>query len=321
MWNNNPAMDMLLAMNLVGEIAHRGSFAAAAEALHLSPPSVSRIVSELETDLGVRLFNRTTRQIALTEAGERFLRRSSTIVEEIAALREETRAQHGQPRGQLRVSCVNGFGNMLLAPAIPRFLDMYPQVRVDLEISNRLVDLVHEHVDVAIRVGTGKGGVDSSLVARRIFAQKLIFVATPDYIARHGAPQSLDDLAGHRVVKQVTGTWGRVNHLRHGGETVEYSAPDDFVLNSPIAARNAALAGYGLWLGTDYFVAEDLAEGRLVRLLPDYETVDQPILAVYVHRTHVPAKIRVFLDYLAEVFARRRAEQARRAPGPATKPR
>ena len=300
-------MDMLLAMKVVGEIAHRGSFASAAAALNLSPPSVSRIVSDLEADLGVRLFNRTTRKIALTDAGSQFLRRSSAIIEEVAALREESRARHDEPRGQLRVSCVNGVGNVLLAPAIPGFLDTYNRVRVDLEISNRLVDLVHEHVDVAIRVGTGKGVVDSSLKARRIFSQKLIFVAAPDYLADHGRPETLEDLARHRVIKQVTGTWGRVNYLRRGDTTVEYSAPDNFVLNSPIAARNAALAGYGLWLGTDYFVADDIADGRLVRLLPDYETMEQPILAVYVHRTHLPAKIRVFVDYLVEVFGRRRA--------------
>jgi DNA-binding transcriptional LysR family regulator len=105
-----------------------------------------------------------------------------------------------------------------------------------------------------------------------------------------------------------------VNYLRHGDETVEYSAPDDFVLNSPIAARNTTLTGYGLWLGPDYFVAEDLAAGRLVRVLPDYATVDQPILAVFAHRTHVPAKIRVFSDYLVEVFSRR-ADLTRQAVG------
>jgi len=301
-------MDMLLAMKVVGEIAHCGSFAGAAAALNLSPPSISRIVSEVEADLGVRLFNRTTRQIALTDAGSQFLRRSSIILEEIDALREESRARHGEPRGQLRVSCVNGVGNVLLAPAIPGFLDAYPNVSVDLEVSNRLVELVHEHVDVAIRVATGKGAADSSLVARRIFAQTLIFVAAPDYIATRGTPRTLEDLDRHRVIKQVTGTWGRVNYLRHGSETVEYSAPDTFVLNSPIAARNAALAGYGLWLGADYFVADDLTEGRLVRVLPDYETFEQPILAAYVHRTYTPAKIRVFVDYLVEVFGRRRSE-------------
>lgn len=294
---------MLLAMKLVGEIAHHGSFAAAAQALKLSPPSVSRIVSELEADLAVRLFNRTTRRVALTEAGEQFVRRSTAITDEVAALREEVRAEHDLPRGTLRISCVNGVGNMLLAPAVPGFLDRYPRVKVDLEISNRLVDLVHEHVDVAVRVGTGKGLVDSSLVARKVFQQKLIFVATPGYVERNGHPHTLDDLAGHRVIRQVTGTWGRVNHLSRNGQMFEYSAPDHFVLDSPIAARNAALTGYGIWLGTDYFVAGDLEAGRLVRLLPDYETVEQPILAVFAHRTHVPAKIRVFVDYLVDVFA------------------
>jgi LysR family transcriptional regulator for bpeEF and oprC len=297
-------MDFLLAMRVVDAVGRHGGFAAAGRALKLSTPSVSRMVSEMEEHLGVRLFNRTTRRVSPTDAGHKFLRRGADVMEDIESLVDETRAVHRDPAGVLRVSCVNAFGTDQLAPSIPGFLKRYPAMNVELDISNRKVDLVNEPFDVAIRIGGEEGLDDTTLVARKIFSQRLMFVATPDYVEKHGAPHSLDALSGHRTVKQVSGTWGLVQHLRHAGETVDYRFPDDFVVNSPIAARNVVLTGYGCGLVADYLVENDIAAGRLVRLLDDYETTEQPIYAVFAHRKFLATRIRVFVDYLVERFRR-----------------
>jgi len=289
-------------MRVVGEVARLGSFTAAGRELKLSTPSISRLVGELEADLGVRLFNRTTRHVALTDAGEQFLRRSATILEEVDMLREETRQRHSRPQGKLRVTSVNAFGNEVLAPAIPGFLERYPDIKMELDISNRQVDLVEEHFDVAIRVGAGGRLQDTSMAARRIYAQKLIFVASPQYCHRHGRPRDLDDLKNHRTIMQISGNWGRVHPLSGPDGVVEYRSPDGFVVSSPIAVHNAVLTGYGCALVNNFTVADDIAAGRLKRLLPEYETPEHPIYALYPHRRQTPAKVRVFIDYLVETL-------------------
>jgi len=293
-------MDRFQAIRAFREVAARGGFAAAARSLNSSPPSVSRLVAELERDLGVRLFTRTTRTVSLTEEGEEFLLRGGALVDELAALSEEIRARRQVPTGRLRISSVVAFGQERVAPTLPAFMAKYPKVSVELDLSNRKVDLVQDHVDLAIRVG-GPDGLDASaLKARRISEQKLIFVATPGYVAHHGAPDDLEALDRHRVVKHISGTWGRENALWRNGEVRAYSLPETFVVNSPNAARNAILTGGAIGLLGDYFAADLISEGRLMRILPEYETLAQPIYAVFVHRSYMPAKIRAFIDHLTQ---------------------
>lgn len=298
-------MDMFQALRAFREVAHQGGFAAAARALNVSTPTVSRLISELEGDLGVRLFSRSTRKTGLTEEGEQFLRRGAVLLDELEAVIEEVRERQSVPRGHLRISSVVAFGQERIAPALAGFMERFPKVTVELDISNRKVDLIEEHIDVAIRIGGPEGLEASGLKARRIFSQKLIFVATPEYLATYGAPKNLDDVAGHRVVKQVSGTWGRVNQFMYAGNRLEFTLPDVFVVNSPNAARNAVLTGRSLGLLADYLTAELIAEGRLLRVLPEYETIDQPIYAVFVHRNYMPAKVRAFLDYIVDALGRR----------------
>lgn len=293
-------MDRFLAIQAFREVARQGGFAAAARALNTSPPTITRLVADLEGDLGVRLFNRSTRNVGLTEEGEYFLRRGVTLLEELEAVTEEIRESQHVPRGHLRLSSVVAFGQERIAPALPGFMERFPKVTVELHISNRNVDLVQEHFDLAIRIGGSAGLETSMLKARRIYSQRLIFVATPEYVAEHGAPASLDDLDNHRIVKQISGTWGRVNELQHNRKTTMFSLPEDLVVNSPNAARNAVLTGQAMGLLADYLAAELISQDRLVRLLPEYETPDQPIYAVFVHRNYMPAKVRAFIDYLVE---------------------
>ncbi|MDJ1018349.1 MAG: LysR substrate-binding domain-containing protein, partial [Paracoccaceae bacterium] len=263
-------------------------------------PSVSRIISDLEEDLGVRLFNRTTRHVSLTEAGEEFLTRGSLILEEWESLRDHTASTHSSPKGRLRVSSALAFGTERIAPLAARFQDRYPEVKIELHISNRKVDLVYERFDVAIRIGGREGLDDSSMMARRIHSQHQIFAATPSYIERFGVPEDLEGLSQHRLIKQVSGSWGATSELLVEEEKVPWRLPDDFVVNAPTGARSAVRAGSGIALVAEYLVREDLAAGRLVRVLPEVRTTDQPIYAVFAHRDYVAAKIRTFVDFLVD---------------------
>lgn len=295
-------MDRFQAIRAFREVASQGGFAAAARAMNSSPPSVSRLISELEDDLGVRLFTRSTRSVSLTEEGEQFLRRGVALLDELDVVTEEIRERRKVPTGHLRVTSVVAFGQERIAPSIPAFMKKYPKVSVELEISNRNVDLIQEHFDLGIRIG-GSGGLESSsLKVRKIYSQKLKFVATPDYVSANGTPSVLEDLNNHRVVKQISGNWGRVNELAHKGETITYSLPESFVVNSPNAARNAVLTGNAIGLIADYLINEMLSEGQLVHVLPEYETLVQPIYAVFVHKNYMPAKVRAFIDHIVETL-------------------
>ncbi len=294
-------MNRFYAMEVFRAVAQDSSFAAAARALNTSPPTISRVVGELEDDLGVRLFNRSTRQVSLTEEGEDLLRRGMALIDEFNAITEEIRERREVPRGHLRISSVVSFGQEHVAPSIPAFMDKHPGVTVELDISNRRVDLIQEHFDLAIRVGGADGLAASNLKARKIATQKLIFVATPDYVTKHGAPRVLADLARHKVVKHISGNWGRENTFQQNGNKVHYALPETFIVNSPTAGRNVVMTGRALGLIADYLVAPQIADGRLVRLLADYETVEQPIYAVFVHKHFMPAKVRAFLDHLIQI--------------------
>ncbi|MCA2010304.1 LysR family transcriptional regulator [Cereibacter sphaeroides] len=292
-------MDMLIAMKVMTEVARTGSFVGASRSLSLSPASISRIVGELEAELQARLVNRTTRQLKLTEAGEAFVARAPGILEEVEALRYAVADHHAVPRGRLRISCVAGFGNECLAPALPAFLARHPGLQVTLDVDNRKIDLLEDHYDVAIRLGPLPA---SSLIAQRIATQRVVFVATPGFVARHGRPERISDLAGLPSIMQVSGDWGKLHRFRYGGEVVDFAAPQEFVVGSAAAARNAVLTGHGYGLLNDFAVERDLAEGRLVRLLEHYEPEERPILAIRSHRVHVPQKILTFLDFLRVTF-------------------
>ncbi|WP_209427860.1 LysR family transcriptional regulator [Pararhodobacter sp. SW119] len=298
-------MDKLRAIRVCREVARQGGFAAAGRALKISTPSVSRIVSELEADLGLRLFQRSTRQLNLTEEGESYLGQVNALVDELETISAEMRERRTEAKGHLRISSVVAFGQERVAPAVPKFLSRHPEVTVDLHIGNRKVDLIQEHFDLAIRIGGDAGLSESGLVARKIYAQKLIFAASPDYIADMGEPETLDAIARHRTVKQVSETWGVTHTILIGEERVEFRMPDTFVVNSPNAALNAVRDGLVIGLIADYLVSDMIKRGELRRVLPDHETPDQPIFAVFVHRAYMPAKLRAFLDHLVSVLGNR----------------
>ncbi len=290
---------MTVAMRVAAEVARLRSLTAAGRELGLSVPSVSRILAELEADLGVRLFNRSTRHLNLTDAGEEFVQKSSSLLEELDGIRSAVRERHNAPRGRLRVSCVSAFGNECLASVLPEFLRRFPQLELSLDIGNRLVDLIEEHFDVAIRVGPLP---DSSMIAQRISSQKIIFVAAPKFCRRFGKPKSLDEIRRYPSVTQISGEWGRTHRFTYKGETIDFEVPQHCTMSSASAVKNACLTGYGYSLLGDFTVAKEIAEGKLIQLLPDYEPVEQTIYAFYAQRRYTPQKVRLFIDYLIEVF-------------------
>lgn len=298
-------MDIVEAMKVAVAVARHNSFSAASRDLRLSAASVSRIVAELEADLGVRLFNRTTRQLNLTDAGTEFVQKSVGLLEELDLMRSAVHERHETPKGRLRVSCVTAFGNECLAPAIPEFSRRFPQLDISIDFGNRLVDLIGEQFDVAIRVGPLS---DTSLIARKIFTQRIVFVASPEFCERHRPPKTLDEITSWPSVTQVSGAWGHMHRFSYEGKFIDFEVPQRLTMNSARAVRNACITGQGYSLLPDFVVAQDIRENRLVRLLPDHEPVEQPILAFYAQRRHIPQKIRVFVDFLIQAFGERDSE-------------
>ena len=294
-------MDKFQAISAFARVVEAGSFAGAAARLGVSVSSVSRLVADLEMQLGVRLLNRTTRRISLTEAGRSFHERA---VQLLADLEEaEASASEGAvtPRGTLRLSCAVSFGTEHVAPAIASFMRKYATVKVEVELSDRIVDLVDEGFDAAVRIGAVRG---QNLVARRVGSTRLVCCASPAYLAAHGEPRAPEDLAGHACLlyqyAPQRDTWAFTD--KQGGERrVRVSGPA-YANNGAFLAA-LARAGIGIAYEPDFIVGDDLRAGRLVPLLRSFTGIVGPISIVYASRRHLSAKVRAFSEFLAQHFA------------------
>lgn len=292
-------MDRFLEMQAFTEVVDAGSFVGAAEKLGISKAAASRHVGSLESRLGVRLLHRTTRRLSLTEEGHVFLARCRDLLAGVAAAEAELDLRSVAVRGRLRVNAPLSYGIQYLAPLWPQFHARYPDVRLEITLSDRKVDLVEEGYDVAIRISTLS---DSSLVARRLADTRMILCAAPDYLAAHGKPQSPADLHDHAVI--AYSYWS-------GGDEWRFDGPDGplQVRVSPWMHSNngetcvrAAMAGHGLVLEPDFLVRRYLDAGDLVECMPDYRVQAPGIFAVYPTRRQVPPKVRALVDFLAEVL-------------------
>jgi DNA-binding transcriptional LysR family regulator len=295
-------MDVLNAMDVLNRVARLESFSAAARDLGMSKTAVSRHVSALENALGVRLLNRTTRRMSLTEAGQAYVARSATILSDIEELQNAVRNLHSQPEGLLRVTSAVTFGHCALAPVIAEFLAEYPQINVQLDLTNRFVDIVEEGFDLAIRVADLE---DSSLISRTLVPVKRYICASPDYIARRGAPATPSELESHAcVIFPADGPAARWQFTGENDEvTVKVSGR--LRVNSMEAAAHAVCGGAGISVLPDYAIRRQLAAGEVKRVLTDYEVSGgHQIYALYPHRHHLSAKVRVFIDYLLEALGR-----------------
>ena len=299
-------MDRFLAMGTFAKVVEFGSFARAAERLGLSTSAVSRQVSELESHLQTRLLNRTTRRLSLTEAGQSFYEHSVQLLADLDEAEASVRVAAAEPRGTLRITSGVSFGMRYLAPALAEFCELHPQVLLDLDLSDRVVDLVDEGFDLAIRIGQmGSQG----MVARRIGWTQLVCCAAPAYLAQHKEPIRVPaDLSQHECLSYTNvgmpNTWHFVG--KEGGEESQVSVrvqPRHRANNGQLLA-SLATKGMGIVYSPDFIVAHEIRAGLLVPLLADYRATRSPIAAVYPSRRHLSAKVRSLVEFLAARFER-----------------
>jgi len=291
-------MDRLALLQTFVAVAETGSFTTAATRLGLSRAMTSRHLQTLEDRLGVRLLQRTTRRVSLTEAGLGYLERARRLLADFDEAETEVRGERAAPRGTLRVNAPVTFGRTHLAAALPGFLSQYPDLTVEVTVNDRVVDLVEEGYDVAIRIGRL---VDSSLVARRIGTVRARLAASPGYLARHGIPSAPDDLADHLCLGYAyTAGAQRLVHLDGREAAVRFDGP--LSANNGDILAEAAAGGAGIVIQPDFILGPYLVDGRLVPVLPDWAPRDLGLYAVHHQSRHVAAKVRAFVDYLAERF-------------------
>ncbi|WP_317931486.1 LysR family transcriptional regulator [Halioxenophilus sp. WMMB6] len=288
-------MNHLEAIATFVEVVNCGSFSQAAERLSVSKSHVSRQISQLENHLDALLLNRTTRKVSLTDVGQSFY---PTCREMLTSLREAEQAiieQQHTVRGLLTVSVAGQFGEDYVVPATLKFMAKYPQVTVNLDFSNRLVDLVAEGYDLAIRAGRLK---DSSLIARRIASRKLYICASPAYLEQHGQPEDLTQLRPHNCLVGTLNTWRFLDRGQHLDLRVE----GNWRSNNGRALVLAALSGLGLVQLPSFYLEKHIQAGELVKVLEPYYPTDTGTWAVYPSNRHMSHKVRLFINFLAEEF-------------------
>lgn len=274
-----------------------GSLSAAGRKLGISLAVASKKLQRLEEQLGVRLLNRSTRQLSLTDEGAEYYHYCVRILAELEEGEELVTRGSKEPKGNLKVTVPAAFGRLHVAPLVPEFLTRYPAIKLTLHLTDSMVDIIDQGYDLAVRIGDLK---DSILVAKPIAVDRRVLVATPSYLARYGEPHTPQQLSDHNALLFAgTDHWGFTGP---GGEEISVKVSGNLDTNNCDALREAILAGLGLALRPLWDVWQDLREGRLVRLLPDYTPPTYPIHAVYPSRRLVPKKTRIFIEHLLRRF-------------------
>jgi DNA-binding transcriptional LysR family regulator len=301
------SVDRLRAMEVFVAVAEAGGLAAAGARLRMSPPAVTRAVAALEDRIGTRLLNRTTRRMSLTEAGARYLESARRLLGEIAAAEREAAGETAAPAGHITVTCPVPFGRMHFLPLVTEFLRAEPRVTASVLMLNRVVNLVEEGIDLALRIGALP---DSSLVARRVGETRRILVASPGYLAQRGTPVRPEDLRAHDVIAHTILTPGREwRYVAEDGRPAAVALAPRLTVNDVTAALAAAERGEGIAIALSYMVAPALAEGRLVPVMERFAPAPVPVQIVHPHARLLAPKIRAFVDF-ATPWLRRRLAQA-----------
>jgi DNA-binding transcriptional LysR family regulator len=298
-------MDRLVSITAFVRVAESDGFTAAARRMNVSTATVSENVQALENALGVRLLNRTTRRVSLTEIGREYYERCVQILHDLKEADEAAGALQLTPRGQLRIYCQRGV-SQFVAPIVTGFLDRYPEASVDMRTGELMIDLVQEGFDVAI---TPLPPSDSTLISRRLAAGRFTLCCAPAYLDKHPAPRCPADLTAHNCLRYAYLPFG--DHwafLDASGNTVVARAAGNLIANNRETLRAAAIAGIGLWLAPPYLIFDLLASGALVPLLPDYQAPEFEVVALYPHRRHMTAKVRAFIDMLVDQFSNQHAD-------------
>ncbi|MEB2560532.1 LysR family transcriptional regulator [Burkholderia anthinoferrum] len=294
-------MDRIQAMEVFTRVVDANSFTRAADTLSMPRASVTTIIQNLEALLGVRLMHRTTRRLSLTPEGAAYYEHCMKIIAEIAEADASFQAGNRKPSGMLRVHMPSSLGRRIVLPSLSTFRQRYPDITLELGLSDRYVDPVEEGIDCMIRVGPLE---DSSMVARRIGMLKRVTCASPDYLARHGEPNEIADLVEHQAVNF---------RASHGARTIPWvfmidGKPFEVRMNGSVTVNDSdayvtcGLEGFGMIQPTLFMVLPHLLDGSLVEVLPDCNPKPKPISIVYPHNRHMSQKVRVFADWIAEVF-------------------
>lgn len=287
-------------MEVFATVVERGSFSAAARVLGLSPSAVSRIIASMEERLGVRLVMRTTRALAITPEGEAYHHAARRILEDLSET-EKAITNQAAPSGRLRISVTLSYGRRFIVPLLAEFMDRYPRIMVDISLTDTVIDLVEERADVAIRIGPLS---DSPLIARRLGESRRALVASPDYLARFGTPETPADLSHHRCIgfnfRRIDPSWP----FRVDGEMIDLRIRPAIETNNGDTATQLAIMGAGIARVGRFNVEDAIAEGRLVELLEAFNPGEtEPFHALYLGGAVLPARVRVFIDYLVEKLA------------------
>jgi DNA-binding transcriptional LysR family regulator len=294
-------MDRLQSMTVFVSVAEEGGFAPAARRLNMSPPSVTRAVSELEGRLGCRLLHRTTRSVRLTEVGHRYLADCRRILSEVEEADRHAAGIHAAPRGMVSVTGSVMFGNVVLTPILLDLLDRYPDISVTTVFVDRLVHLVDEGIDVAVRIAELP---DSSLTAVRVGSVRRVLCASPDYLAARWRPRSPDDLSGHEIINFLHMTFGGEWAFEKNGKAHNFRPASRLDFNTAEAAIAAVLAGRGLTRVLSYQVADHARRGELEILLEDYEPPVVPVHVVHKEPGQTSARVRAVVDHLVQHLRR-----------------
>jgi DNA-binding transcriptional LysR family regulator len=293
-------MDRLTSLTAFVRVVDSGGFSAAGRRLNMSTTMVSNHVKSLEDRLGARLLNRTTRKVSLTEVGKAYYDRCIQILADIEQADDIAGALQSTPRGTLRIYTATHIVPFI-APVVAEFLARYPDVKVDLSMGERAVDIIDEGYDIAVRLTPPP---DSSLIVRSLATWRHVLCCSPAYLEKHGRPQQLSDLSDRNCVRHVLypfeDEWRFVDRK---GAPASVRVSGNLISNSGDTLRMAALQGVGVCLAPGFLIHADLEDGRLVRLLPEYRTVEFAMNAVYPHRHHLSAKVRTFIDMLAHQSA------------------
>lgn len=295
-------MNKLQAMEVFVQVVDAGGFTRASETLQLPKATVSTLVAGLESALSVKLLHRTTRHVSVTADGAAYYERCLRILADVKDAEESLSRTRLSPSGRLRVDAPTGLSNEILVPALPSFFEQYPDIQLELGCSDRPVDLIEEGVDCAVRGGQL---ADSTLIARRVGLLNFVTCAAPSYLERFGTPSHPRDLERHRCVNYFSSKTGKIYNWDYSrdGERIEMMLPGVVALNDSNAYLQAGLAGLGVIMMTDVQLGNHGKDGRLVRVLEDWVTDPLPIHVVYPQNRHLSAKVRVFVEWVADLMA------------------
>lgn len=292
-------MDRLTAMKMFVRVVETGSFSSVARELGSTQPTVSKNIAELESWLGAKLLNRSTRSLRLTETGADYYERCVNILRDIEEAEQTVGQLQTQPKGTVRISTVVAFGRLHIIPQLPAFYDAYPDIRVDVRLNDRVVDLVEEGLDVAFRMGELP---DSSLIARKLCSSPWVTVATPGYLKQHGTPTHPRELREHNFLAYAES--GRTTELRfmENDEPLFVRIDGNFMTNNTEAIRAGLTSGIGISRAPRWLVGDAIEDGTLVPLLEEFSPGNLDLYAIYPPGRHLPLKVRTFIDFFTERF-------------------